>query len=32
MIDIINKRCIYDNCKMSSSYNYKNEKNPLYCN
>ena len=32
MFNIKDKRCIHENCKILPSYNYNNEKKPLYCN
>ena len=31
MIDVIHKKCEYDNCDKIPTYNYKGEKKAIYC-
>lgn len=31
MIDIVHKKCKYENCDKRPTYNYENEKQPLFC-
>ena len=31
MIDVINKKCVFENCTTRPTYNYENEKSGLYC-
>jgi hypothetical protein len=32
MIEISGKKCIYEGCNVSPSFNFKNDNKPLYCN
>lgn len=31
MIDVNHRKCCYENCNYTPTYNYKNEIRPIYC-
>ena len=31
MIDVINKKCIFEGCIKTRTFNLPSEKNPIYC-